>query len=293
MNVTRTFPLPSFRRGVLWLGVFLWAVRPGFATESPSPAKTDVAPESGKPFTLSGIGLDLVPVAAGTFGMGSTYSESGRQADETYHIVVLSRPFWMGRTPVTQAQYEAVMGNNPSHFKRADFPVESVTWDEAMAFCRKLTEQAKAAGRLPEGYVYTLPTEAQREYSCRAGTGGRYAGDLNAIAWHNGNSDEKPQPVGQKQPNAWGLYDMQGNIWEWCLDWYGSYPQEKVTDPTGPARGSARVYRGGAWFHSADLCRSAYRYRLAPDNRGSLLGFRVALAPAVEPPAVVGSAPIK
>lgn len=236
--------------------------------------------ETGKPVVISEIGLELMPVPAGTFMMGSPYSESGRRDDETAHVVVLSRPFWVGRTPVTQAQYEAVMGNNPSHFKQADFPVESVTWDEATTFCAKLTERAQAAGRLPEGYIYRLPTEAQREYACRAGTGGRYAGELNAIAWHNGNSDEKPQPVGKKQPNAWGLYDMQGNVWEWCADWYGSYPSEKVTDPTGPARGGARVYRGGAWFHSVDLCRSAYRYRLAPDNRGSLLGFRVVLTAA-------------
>jgi formylglycine-generating enzyme required for sulfatase activity len=215
--------------------------------------------------------------------MGSPYSESGRRDDEDEHEVTLKRPFWLGRTPVTQAQYEAVMGVNPARFKGqgADLPVESVSWDDAMAFCRKLTERERAAGRLPAGHVYTLPTEAQREYACRAGTRGRYAGDLNAIAWFSGNSGEKPQPVARKQPNAWGLYDMQGNVWEWCRDWYGRYPTEPVSDPTGPARGSTRVYRGGAWFHSADLCRSAHRYRMEPDYRGSLLGFRVALC-AVE-----------
>jgi len=157
--------------------------------------------------------------------------------------------------------------------------VETVSWDEAMAFCRKLTERERAAGRLPAGHSYTLPTEAQREYACRAGTTGRYAGELNAIAWFSGNSDEKAQPVARKQPNAWGFYDLQGNIWEWCRDWYGHYPSEPVTDPTGPANGSQRVYRGGAWFHSADLCRSAYRYRMEPSYRGSLLGFRIALTP--------------
>ena len=242
-------------------------------------ASVETSPQPGKPYAIPGLGLDLVPVPAGTFAMGSPFSESGRRDDETLHPVVLSRPFWLGRTPVTQAQYESVMGNNPSRFKGADLPVESVTWEEATAFCVKLTEQARAAGRLPDGYGYALPTEAQREYAVRAGTGGRFAGELNAIAWYSGNSEEQAHPVGQKQPNAWGLFDMQGNVWEWCSDWYGSFPDEKVTDPAGPARGNGRVYRGGAWFHSADLCRSAIRYHLAPDSRGSLLGFRVALRP--------------
>ncbi|MES1166570.1 MAG: formylglycine-generating enzyme family protein [Pseudomonadota bacterium] len=220
-----------------------------------------------------------MPVSAGSFMMGSPVSESGHRADETAHPVTLTKPFWLGRTPVTQAQYEAVMGNNPARFKGADFPVETVSWEEAMTFCRKLTERERAAGRLPEGFVYTLPTEAQREYACRAGTGGRYAGELEAIAWYSGNSDEQAHAVAQKQPNAWGLFDMQGNVWEWCLDWYGDYREGKAIDPTGPAKGDGRVYRGGAWFHSGDLCRSAYRYKLAPTERGSLLGFRVALSP--------------
>jgi formylglycine-generating enzyme required for sulfatase activity len=236
------------------------------------------APQAGQAFVIPGLDLEMAPVAAGRFAMGSPYSESGRNSDEVLHLVTLTRPFWLGRTPVTQAQYEALIGKNPARFKGTDFPVESVSWEEAMTFCRKLTERERAAGRLPEGYVYTLPTEAQREYACRAGTGGPYAGQLSAIAWFSSNSDEQPHAVAKKQPNAWGFYDMQGTIWEWCFDWYGSYPEEKVTDPTGPERGTSRVYRGGAWFHSADLCRSAYRYKMAPDERGSLLGFRVALS---------------
>ncbi len=234
--------------------------------------------QEGKPFTLTALGLTLVPIPAGSFTMGSPVSEIGHRPDEAAHGVTLTKSFWLGKTPVTQAQYESVMGRNPARFKGADFPVESISWEEAMTFCRKLTERERAAGRLPAGLVYTLPTEAQREYACRADTGGRYAGELDAIAWYSGNSDEQAHAVAQKQPNAWGLYDMQGNIWEWCLDWYGNYPAGPVTDPTGPAQGDSRVYRGGAWFHSADLCRSAYRYKLAPDGTGSLLGFRIALS---------------
>ncbi len=259
------------------------AVPSGAASQNPAPAGE--RPQTGKRYTVVDTGIALVPVPAGTFTMGSPVFEIGHRRDEAAHPVTLSKPFWLGRAPVTQAQYTAVMGSNPAHFKGDDLPVESVSWEEAMAFCRKLTERERAAGRLPEGYVYTLPTEAQREYACRAGTTERYAGELDAIAWYSGNSDEQNHPVGQKQPNAWGFYDMQGNVWEWCRDWYGDYPGGSVTDPTGPASGNDRVYRGGAWFHSADLCRSAYRYHMEPGGRGSLLGFRVALSavPAPDP----------
>ena len=218
-----------------------------------------------------------MPIPAGSFTMGSPSSELGHRPDETPHRVTLTQSFWIGATGVTQTQYEAIMGANPSRFKGPDFPVDTVNWDESREFCRKLTERERAAGRLPAGFAYTLPTEAQREYACRAGTGGPFAGEVNAISWYSGNSDEQPHAVARKQPNAWGLYDMQGNLWEWCLDWYGNYPRTDVTDPTGPAKGDSRVYRGGAWFHSADLCRAAYRYKMEPAYRGSLLGFRIVL----------------
>ena len=116
------------------------------------------------------------------------------------------------------------MGSNPSRFKGSNLPVEQVSWNDAMVFCRKFTERERAAGRLPKGYVYTLPTEAQWEYARRAGTTGAYAGDLNAMGWHSGNAGKKTHSASQKQPNAWGLYDMHGNVWEWCSDWYGDYP---------------------------------------------------------------------
>jgi len=179
---------------------------------------------------------------------------------------------------VTQGQYEAVMGANPSDFKAAgkNAPVESVSWDNAMAFCQKLTEQERAAGRLPAGYTFTLPTEAQWEYACRAGTTEPYAGDPAAMAWYGDNSGGTTHPVATKLPNAWGLYDMTGNVYQWCLDWYGKYPGGTVEDWTGPATGSARVLRGGSWYYTEAYCRSAYR-DFDPGFIGNILGFRVAL----------------
>ena len=141
-------------------------------------------------------------------------------------------------------------GTNPSRFKGANLPVEQVSYDEALAFCRKVTEQERAAGRLPEGYEYTLPTEAQWEYACRAGTTGNYAGNLDAMAWYSGNSGSTTHAVGGKQANGWGLNDMHGNVWEWCLDWYGNYAGGRVTDPRGASSGSNRVGRGGGWNFS-------------------------------------------
>jgi formylglycine-generating enzyme required for sulfatase activity len=181
---------------------------------------------------------------------------------------------------VTQGQWEALMGSNPSNFKGADLPVEQVSWTEAMEFCRKLTERERAAGRLPEGYAYTLPTEAQWEYACRAGTTGNYAGDLNSMGWYAHNSGNMTHHVGQKQANAWGLFDMHGNVWEWCLDWYSIYPGGSVTDPIGPSSGTNRVNRGGSWSYTALSCRSATRSWYAPGTRLNTLGFRVALAPS-------------
>ncbi|MBO4545846.1 MAG: formylglycine-generating enzyme family protein, partial [Verrucomicrobia bacterium] len=158
------------------------------------------------------------------------------------------------------------------------------------AFCAKLTEIEKAAGRLPSGYEYTLPTEAQWEYACRAGTttalnSGKNLSDaekcpeMDEVGWYSYNSNRTTHLVGQKQPNAWGLYDMHGNVFEWCLDWYGDYPTTAVIDPTGPDTGSKRVLRGGAWRTYANLCRSAYRDSKSPDDHYSFYGFRVALAP--------------
>ncbi len=167
----------------------------------------------------------------------------------------------------------------------ATLPVEQVSWDDAMEFCQKLTERERAAGRLPEGYAYTLPTEAQWENACRAGTEGDYAGDLDAMAWYARNSGDKTHPVATKKPNAWGFYDMHGNVWEWCRDLYvESYDADDTIDPSvgpasvGPADSSDHVLRGGGWSHRASYCRSAYRYWDRPDYRGDNRGFRPALS---------------
>jgi formylglycine-generating enzyme required for sulfatase activity len=246
--------------------------------------KKNLGPEEGQAWTVPDLGLVLVPIPAGTFTMGSPDSEQGRGNDEGPQTqVTLTRAFWLGRTEVTQAQWEAVIRNNPSGFKGADLPVEQVSWDDAMAFCRRLTERERAAGRLPDGYVYTLPTEAQWEYACRAGTTGPYAGDgnLDDMGWYSQNSGNTTHPVGQKRPNAWGLYDMHGNVWEWCRDWYGNYPGGLVRDPTGPASGSYRVNRGGCWNYPATECHSASRYFLGPGDRLYFFGFRLALSPTL------------
>ena len=238
------------------------------------------------------VNLRMIWIEPGTFKMGSDRNETDRDDDEFQHDVTLTQGYWLGKYEVTQAQYEAVMGSNPSEFTGADLPVEKVSWNDAMNFCARLTEIERVAGRLPEGYEYTLPTEAQWEYACRAGTRDAlydgsspvssewYAGEWYAgrnLAWFDGNSQGTTHPVGQKLPNAWGLYDMYGNVWEWCSDWYGDYPTSDVNDPTGAIFNWARVDRGGAWNSSADRCRSAVRGYGGPDYHLNNVGFRVAL----------------
>lgn len=259
-------------------------------TKSPA-AAVSTPPKSGQPcsVTLPGnVALDLAPIPAGTFTMGSPDSEEGRLLDEgPQHQVTISKNFWLGKYPVTQTQYLALTGENPSVFRTdPSLPVEYVTWDNAVAFCKKLTEQEKAAGRVPAGYAYQLPTEAQWEYACRAGTKTPYAGDLEAMTWYDKNSNGTSHPVGQKKPNAWGLYDMHGNIRQWCIDKYLPYAADAVTDPVG-LKGQYRNIRGGAWYLYARYCRSAARFSAVPGGIGgnsgfftsSILGFRVALAP--------------
>ncbi len=239
---------------------------------------------SGKQFIadLGGVKLELVEIPAGSFTMGSPKNEERRSKDEDQVQVNITKTFYMGKTEVTQAQWKAVMGNNPSRFEGDNLPVECVSWDEAMEFCRKLTEREHSMGRLPRGWKYTLPTEAQWEYACRAGTmTAYYTGDdsyedLGRAGWYGENSGGETHPVGQKEPNAWGLYDMHGNVWEWCSDWY-SLRLEGGDDPAGVKSGSNRVLRGGGWSNNAQYCRSAHRVYYSPGSRGISLGFRVAL----------------
>ena len=205
-------------------------------------------------------------------------------ASETHdhNQVTLTRAFYIGVYEVTQTQYMQVMQTNPSKFKDANNPVEQLSWREAMDFCRRLSAlpSEKAAGR-----VYRLPTAAEWEYACRAGTTTAYsfAGDkskLNKYAWFRDNSGGKTHPVGSKHPNSWGLYDMHGNVWEWCHDWHGKSPRGSLKDPCGLAKGSLRVTRGGSWVSTADDCRSAYRNKDDPLCRYINSGFRVACMPS-------------
>lgn len=232
---------------------------------------------AGQPITIPGLNLELVPISAGSFTMGSN---RGSPREQPMHRVRITREFWLGKTEVTQAQWESIMGSNPSEFKGADRPVENVSYDDALEFCRKLTVRERAAGRLPSGYEYTLPTEAQWEYACRAGTTTDYAGNLDSMGWFGDNSGKQTHPVGQKRANAWGLFEMHGNVREWCSDWMGDYIEGESTDPIGDTSGVCRVVRGGSWFDDATDCRSACRSPLKPDARISGLGFRVALGAA-------------
>lgn len=222
-----------------------------------------------------GVRLEMVYLQSGSFQMRSPYGKSRRKDGEgPVHRVELDG-FWIGKFQVTQAQYRTVMGTNPSGFKGDNRPVEMVSWDDAMEFCRKLSQKT--------GKTFTLPTEVQWEYACRAGTSTRYYfGDdgtlLGEYAWYSKNSNRETHPVGQKKPNAWGLYDMHGNVMEWCLDWFDDdyYSQSLRRNPAGTNTGSYRVYRGGNWNYAPDYSRSAYRNGGLPGIRGTILGFRLA-----------------
>jgi formylglycine-generating enzyme required for sulfatase activity/serine/threonine protein kinase len=243
-------------------------------------------PTEGKKFTVSGLSLEMLWCPSGRFEMGSPAGffrgESGRRSDEVQHEVTLTQGFWLGKHPVTQTQWKKVMGSNPSHFKGRNRPVEEVSFNEVNKFCRKLTELERKAGRLPEGMSYQLPTEAQWEYACRAGTKTAYAfgAGLTTAQANISGGPEETISVGSYKPNAWGFHDMHGNVWEWCADWYGDYTAVAVRDPAGPAVGSCRVFRGGSWYDSAYIARSAYRFRSVPASSDNDLGFRLSLRPA-------------
>jgi formylglycine-generating enzyme required for sulfatase activity len=246
--------------------------------------------------------MKFVLLPAGTFLMGSPAEEPGHCADERpRHEVTITRPFYLGVYPVTQAQFQTLLGTNPSHFCRSGrgkeqvkgedtslFPVEKVTWGSAVAFCRKLSDKER------EGRVYRLPTEAEWEYACRAGKNGEpFAFGASLSATHasfdgsqplgsdafDGPYLKRPTAVGSYPPNAFGLFDMHGNVWEWCQDWYALdyYAESPADDPRGPEHGEQRILRGGCWNSSAARCRSAYRGRSEPGSHVYRFGFRVLL----------------
>lgn len=236
-------------------------------------------PAAGADFTAATAGIAMLWVKPGEFLMACPFGSD----DDTE--VVFPRGYWLGRTEVTQEQWRAVMENlpSPSFFKGSDRPVENIAWNIAMEFCRKVNDRERAAGRLPPGYEYSLPTEAQWEYACRAGTTGPYAGDLTEMAWYEPNGGNQTHPVAQKKPNAWGFYDMHGNVWEWCRDGYGGYPGGRVEDPMNGYDGSsaamARILRGGAYGSTAGQLRSGTRSRSVLSFTGAGTGLRLALTP--------------
>ena len=214
-------------------------------------------------------------IYGGTFQMGSSDSEADSNEQPT-HQVSLSG-YSIGTTEVTQELWEAVMGTNPSSFRGEKLPVENISWDDCQKFIEKLNALAAHIG-----YQFRLPTEAEWEYAARGGNkslGYKYSGsdDIDAVAWYNENRDSKTHAVGTKQANELGLYDMSGNVWEWCQDWYDNYGSDALTNPSGPSNGYYRVYRGGSWANYATCCRSSYRSNSTPSNHNGSLGFRLAL----------------
>jgi formylglycine-generating enzyme required for sulfatase activity len=257
---------------------------------------------AGTPLTVSS---NWVWIPPGRFLMGSPTTEEGRvntEGPQTW--VTLTRGFYICKHLVTQGEYLSVMGYNPSYFSGVtNRPVEAASWFGATNYCGTLTQQEQAAERLPANWRYRLPTEAEWEYACRAGTTTRFSyGDdpgyvqLPAYGWYDDNSYSltppavgvswfvlgryySTQPVGQKLPNPWGLYDMHGELSEWCQDWFGFYPGGSVVDPQGPAIGTERIVRSGSWYDDPYSLRSAYRYATEPDNVSGLFGFHAVLAP--------------
>ena len=217
----------------------------------------------------TGVHFRLVP--GGTFMMGSPDSEFGRDEDEgMVHRVTISKPFYVSKFEITQGQWWTVMGTNPSRFLVVgkDAPVENVSWNDCQKFCFTLSQQEAAPSM-----TFRLPTEAQWEYACRAGTASAYVGAIQFLGWYD---EKKPHPAGLKNANAWGLYDMYGNVYEWCQDWYrDAYPKRDTVDPVGPQSGEYRVIRGGSWFNDITYFRSANRGRYSPDHGRELIGFRL------------------
>ena len=244
--------------------------------------------QGAEPKTVTNtIGMELIEIPAGKFTMGSPAGEKGHQPDEEQVAVTLTKPFWLGKTEVTQGQWQAVMGTEPWKGQPLvqadkDCPASYVSWNDATDFCQRLTDTDHKNGKLPAGESYRLPTEAEWEYACRARTQtawsfGNDESQLGEYAWFQGNkkNEQYAHKVGMKKPNPWGLYDMHGNVLEWCSDWCG----EKLsggTDPVGPEGGYLRVYRGGNCWSLPGICRSADRSGKVPSIRGPNLGFRVA-----------------
>ena len=239
-------------------------------------AKSNSAPTINRQAELKKLINNMVYVSGGTFTMGAT-SEQGSDAyddEKPTHSVTLSS-FYLCKYEVTQALWRAVMGNNPSRFRGNSLPVEQVSWNDCQTFITRLNNLT--------GKKFRLPTEAEWEYAARGGNhsrGYKYSGSnvLSDVAWYDDNSGSKTHPVGSKSPNELGLYDMSGNVWEWCSDWYRTYSSSSQTNPAGPSSGSSRVFRGGCWDYDSRNCRSSNRLDCAPDGRNDIVGLRLALS---------------
>ena len=246
------------------------------------------------PSVTNSIGMELIEIPAGKFTMGSPEDEKDHQEDEAQVSVTLTKPFGLGKTEVTQGQWKSVMGTEPWKGQQLvqadkDCPATFVSYFDAVEFCKKLTAIERKSGKLEANEEYRLPTEAEWEYACRAGTEtafsfGEDESKLGEYGWFNGNADDVDEKyahkVGLKKPNPWGLHDMHGNVWEWCSDWRDT-KLSGGDDPAGPKGGSDRVFRGGGWWHDPGHCRSTYRYSYYPSIRYSL-GFRVARSQSVQ-----------
>ena len=273
-----------------------------FCEVSLNEEKTDVKLDGPGMERIKDLLSQMVKCHPGSFMMGSVApagilgkildffgcaKKSGQQGNEIKHLVRINKDFYIAKYPVTQIQYKTVMGDNPSDSEGDNKPVDVVNWFMAKEFCDKLNELTKSIR--PTDYRFDLPTEAQWEYACRAGTttslnSGKdinnksyICSNLNEVGWYRYNSDGKTHPVGLKKPNAWGIYDMHGNVWEWCRDWYGDYPSDFCNDPEGPSKGSCRVVRGGNYYVNTFDCTSGFREYLDPNEVMAGYGFRLAL----------------
>jgi formylglycine-generating enzyme required for sulfatase activity len=229
-----------------------------------------------KPPITNSLGMKFVYIEPGEFDMGSPSDERNRDGDETRHRVKITKGFYICTTETTQEQWNELIRQNRSFWKGDKLPVSEVSWDDAVEFCRRLTDHESKEKR-----KYRLPTEAEWEYASRAGSTGAFPDgvSLDDLTWYFENSGERYHDVGTKRPNAWGLYDTYGNVREWCQDYYGPYPTGEVTDPKGPSTGNGRVLRGGSWDDIARYCRAAYRSEFSPGDRYNTRGFRVVLEP--------------
>ena len=267
-------PFAIVRAVIMMILGCVWSITAKSNGDAEKPGKADLPHE----LTIDlggGVTMEFVLIHPGSFTMGS--DNDRQESANPAHKVTLTKPFYLGKYEVTQEQWEKVAGTNPSFFKGAKHPVETVSWNDCQSFVTKLNEKVP-------GQTFRLPTEAEWEYACRAGNEGDYCygdhvGVLDEYAWYGNSPDgnSTTHPVGEKKPNAWGLHDVHGNVYEWCADWYAEYPATAVTDPPGPPSGLFRVIRGGSWFSCDRFCRAADRYGYRPSNAGSRFGVRLAI----------------